>query len=113
MKATVATAILAEKNNSLPPSPPLELTKTVGQFSGSFQIDVVSLGISLSAPKDYIMRRVMRVPNIAMIGLNVYPNKETKITVNPIISERAALKQQAIKRRSESLVSQFLRGKKN
>lgn len=76
-------------------------------------MDVVSLGISLSAPKDYIMRRVIRVPNIAMIGLKESPNKDTKTTVNPIISERAALKQQAIKTRSLVLVSQFLSGKKN
>lgn len=96
MKATVATATLAEKNSSLLPPPFLLLTKRVGQLAGSFQIDVVSYGISLSAPKDCIMRRVIRVPNIAMIGLKVSPNKETKITEIPVISERAALKQQAI-----------------
>jgi hypothetical protein len=95
MKATVATATLAEKNSSLLPFP-LLLTKRVGQSAGSFQVDVVPYGISLSAPKDCIMRRVIRVPNMAMIGLKVSPNKETKITVNPVISERAALKQQAI-----------------
>jgi len=38
----------------------------------------------------------MRVPNMARIGLKVSPNRDANTTVTPVISERIALKQQAI-----------------